>query len=195
MKLETYLTENNLYDVLCAWAGQDNVQRQAKVVGTKFRSDFEVVVNERIIVVEYDGDTHYRDANVIFRDEVKESICREGGKEIIKIPYFVQLTSQTFEHFFGEPFDVETDFPHGFITTKILPASFCPIGYNAAMDIYTGLPVSVKRDIQKSLDEKGKSLPSHCVWFRRSYDGMSWDEFLTKAHKAHGDKYEYIRDL
>lgn len=165
MKVNGYLTESKLHAVLSEWAGDTNVAAQVKVAGTRMRSDFEVRREGTIYVVEFEGDTHYRDANVIYRDNIKAGIQKGEGKKVVKIPYFVQLTSQTFEHFFESEFDVESDFPHGFITTKVLPASFCPIGYAAAKVLFEALPNNVRDDILGSLKEKARELPAQYVFF------------------------------
>lgn len=172
MKVSGYLTESKLHAVLSEWAGDTNVDTQVKVAGTRMRSDFEVRKDSTVYVVEFEGDTHYRDANVVYRDNLKARIQEGEGKKVVKIPYFVQLTSQTFEHFFGIKFDIESDFPHGFITTKVLPASFCPIGHAAAKAIFDLLPDNVKADIVASLREKSKALPAQYVFYSPSPEGI-----------------------
>jgi hypothetical protein len=43
-------------------------------------------------------------------------------------PDWVQLDSLTLKHYFGLDVKIEQSFPHGFITTKLFPASFCELG-------------------------------------------------------------------
>ena len=43
----------------------------------------------------------------------------------MRFPYWVQLDSTTLWHYFGLEAEIEQSFPHGFITTKLFPASFC----------------------------------------------------------------------
>ena len=82
----------------------------------------------RITVVEYDGDEHYRHSIKIKGDRVKDETARSLGLRVVRFPYWIQLDSNTLKHFFGLDANVEQSFPHGFITTKLFPASFCELG-------------------------------------------------------------------
>ena len=44
------------------------------------------------------------------------------------LPYWIQLDTATLAHFFSLDVKIEQSFPHGFITTKLFPASFCELG-------------------------------------------------------------------
>lgn len=195
MKVNTYLTESLLGKILVEWAGEANVTPQARVTGTRMRSDFEVRKGGKVFIVEFEGDSHYRDANVVQRDGVKVMIQLAEGKHVVKIPYFVQLNKQTFQYFFGDSFEIETTFPHGFITSKILPASFCPVGYQAAANIYSGLPLNVQKDIILSLERKAAEIPEQYVFYKTEYDGGSWEEFSAKCREMYGDDYNVLREL
>jgi hypothetical protein len=200
VKVEGYLTEKKLYDVLCAWAGTENVAPQPMVTGTRMRYDYEVKHNGRHIMVEYDGDSHFRDANTIMRDDIKDNLSETAGREVVRIPYFVQLDKVTFKHFFNEDFDVVTEFPQGFINTKMLPASFCGIGVIRAQRIMDSLPLEVREQIALSLENKAENIPDCYVYARRFYGekdgvGQTWNEFITEARRIHGSKYIYVRSL
>lgn len=198
-KLDTYLTEKTLGEILIAWAGAENVTEQPMVTGTRMRYDYEVVKDGKTYIVEFDGDSHFRDAAVIMRDDIKDGIARSQGKKVVRIPYFVQLNTEMFKELFMDDFEIETTYPHGFIATKMLPASFCGIGYKRAMHFYNAVPKRVATEILKSLEEKAKTIPEVYVYGRLDYgseeQSMTWDEFLTAARAVHGNKYEYRRDL
>lgn len=164
-ELTTYLTEKSLGDILRAWAGPENVTPQPMVLGTRMRYDYLVTLPNETLFVEFDGDSHFRDANVIFRDDAKDKIAATLGRRVIRIPYFIQLTTETFSFFFGEGFDVATSFPHGFIAHKMLPSSFCPLGYARARSILDDAPSGVREAVLLSLVNKTKTLPPAFVFF------------------------------
>ena len=47
---------------------------------------------------------------------------------VVRVPYWVQLDRTTLGHYFGLSAEIEQRFPHGFITTKLFPASYCELG-------------------------------------------------------------------
>ncbi len=84
--------------------------------------------NGETVLVEYDGDEHYRDSLKIKADAHKASLAITHGTRLVRVPYWAQLTNQTARHYFGLEAEIEQSFPHGFITTKLFPASFCEMG-------------------------------------------------------------------
>jgi hypothetical protein len=199
-EMTTYLTEKPLGDILRAWAGADNVKTQPFVPGTRMRNDYEVTKNGITFVVEFNGDSHYRDPTVILRDWTKAEISRKLGKVVVDIPYFVQLDELSFPHYFNDDFAISTSFPHGFVTTKMLPASFCPLGYNRAVHEMELLPKEVSRTIMKSLESKASSLGALNTYFRNSVileggEEIAWEEFVSRANKVHNHKYTYTHPL
>jgi hypothetical protein len=75
----------------------------------------------------FDGDEHYRNTLKIKNDREKDEMARCGGYRVVRIPYWVQLTSETLKHYFHLEAEIIQDFPHGFISTKVFPASFCEL--------------------------------------------------------------------
>jgi hypothetical protein len=61
------------------------------------------------------------------------------------------LDSNTLKHFFGLDANVEQSFPHGFITTKLFPASFCELGIERFRVELEDLPASVREAVISSL--------------------------------------------
>jgi hypothetical protein len=199
-EMTTYLTEKPLGDILRTWAGAENVKTQPFVPGTRMRNDYEVTKNGLTFVVEFNGDSHYRDPTVILRDWTKAEISRKLGKIVVDIPYFVQLDELTFPHYFNDDFAINTTFPHGFVTTKMLPASFCPLGYNRAVHEIEHLPKEVTHDIMKSLETKAASLGVQQTYFRNSVvletgEELAWENFVKKANEIHNNQFIYIHPL
>ena len=75
------------------------------------------------LIVEFDGDQHYRSAKHIIEDKTRVQILADAGYRVIRIPYFVQLTEPVVSELFGnsivvrEPFK---NFPHGFIADTVV---------------------------------------------------------------------------
>ena len=95
-----------------------------------FRPDYR---SERYkLIVEFDGDQHYRSAKHVIEDETRDQILTNEGYHVIRIPYFVQMTEPVIGDLFGNRIanrDCFKDFPHGFIAnTVIFPADFCELG-------------------------------------------------------------------
>ncbi len=131
MPEEDYLTELSLGRFLRKRL-DDGVVADSVVpgIGRRFRPDYR---SERHrLVVEFDGDQHYRSAGHVLRDQERDAFLRAAGYAVVRIPYFVQLDATTIGHLFGalvtdrSPFK---SFPHGFIAEKVvMPADFCELG-------------------------------------------------------------------
>src|ERR1039457_5041809 len=107
-----------------------------------------------ITVVEYDGDEHYRHSLKLKADRAKDEIARKQGCKVVRFPYWIQLDNLTLQHYFGLEAEIEQSFPHGFITTKLFPASFCELGVERFRAELLALPGSVRDAVQWSLRER-----------------------------------------
>jgi hypothetical protein len=155
-----YLTEKQLATILGKLF--DKVESEVRVGDTRMRWDY---LCDDKFAIEFDGDSHYRDPVVIERDERKAGVTKGLGLTLIRLPYWLQLDSAVFEHFFGEEprVEIETDFPHGFISQKVvLPASFCKLGYERFDSEMDALPSWLASAVTKSLEDK-------CKVFARKY--------------------------
>jgi hypothetical protein len=113
------------------------------------RVDREVIANQRVpgsgrqlqpdfrcercrLIVEFDGDPHYRSAKTIIGDAERDSLFASLGYRVVRIPYFVQLTTPVIKELFAgltRDYSDFLDFPHGFIaSTVVMPADFCELG-------------------------------------------------------------------
>ena len=93
----------------------------------RFKPDYR---NEQsLTIVEFDGDTHYTQASRVLADSAKDKIYAKAGYNIIRIPYFIQLSRSTCQTLFGLDLDVKQEYKHGFIDKHcVLPADFCELG-------------------------------------------------------------------
>jgi hypothetical protein len=106
------------------------------------------------VAVEFDGDEHYRHSLKIKVDREKDAYARADGYRVVRVPYWVQLTTTTLRHYFDLDAEVVQDFPHGFITTKVFPASFCELGIERFRGELERLPPEVRDAVVKSLRER-----------------------------------------
>ena len=147
VKYEGYLTQQKLASLLKE-ALKDKYTsfiEEQKVVG-KPRCRWDIYMtfpDGREIAIEFDGDQHYRDTLVMKLDLEKEDLADKAGIEVVRIPYWVQLTDDTAKHYFGDLFNgihIEQDYPHGFIKSKVFPASYCALGVERFMAELHDLP-------------------------------------------------------
>lgn len=110
-----------------------------------------IELNGARFAVEFDGDEHYRHSLKIKADREKDSVASAGGYRVVRFPYWVQLTTKTLQHYFGLEAKVVQDFPHGFITTKHFPASYCELGIERFTRELEALPKMVREAVVELL--------------------------------------------
>ena len=157
--IESYLTQQKLEEILKNEDSLVFLEKEFPVPGTRLRFDFLVRFkdSQTTIAVEFNGYQHYTDAKAIHRDAKKHLIAREQGFVLVNIPYFVQMTNESFEHYFGcKPLtDIIQNYPHGFIDNKaVLPANFCEVGVDRFGNELFLLPDPIKNQVWKSLSDK-----------------------------------------
>jgi hypothetical protein len=154
--VEGYLTEAKLAVALEQIAGESWAGGQVTLPGSRRRWDMAFKRKGTLVLVEYDGDEHYCHTLKIKGDHEKDKLARENGMSLIRVPYWVQLDNITVRHYFGIEAEIEQSFPHGFITTKFFPASFCELGIARFMQELQSLPPQVKTAVVESLRERVK---------------------------------------
>ena len=152
--VDGYLTESKLAVALEQIVGKSWAGGQVTLPKSRRRWDMAFKRKGRLVLVEYDGDEHYRHSLKIKGDREKNRLARENGMSLIRVPYWVQLDNITVRHYFGLEGEIEQDFPHGFITTKHFPASFCELGIARFMQELQSLPTQVKTAVVQSLRER-----------------------------------------
>lgn len=103
--------------------------------GCKYRPDYRN--DHYMVIVEYDGPSHYTSAKRVLTDYDKIEIFTDMGYKVINIPYFLQIDDIIFQGVF-QPNGADKNgyemsrFPHGFISDNcVLPADFCTAGLMA----------------------------------------------------------------
>ena len=157
IEIEGYLMQNKLELALreivgeTAWRG-----RELNVPGSRRRWDMAYELNEKISVVEFDGDAHYWNSLKIKVDAEKDEAAKKLGYDIVRIPYWIQLTNETLKFFFNLEAEIKQDFPHGFIATKIFPASYSELGIERFRNELESLPEDIRTAVVKSLSDRAK---------------------------------------
>lgn len=154
--VDNYLTQKKLQAALSAIVGDDAWQgtEQQVTKGRRFRWDMTYHGPNGLVAVEYDGDAHYRDAIKIRADREKDHLALTMGIQVVRVPYWIQLTTATLKHYFDIDATVTQDFPHGFITTKLFPASYCEMGVARFRSELDGLPTDVRSAVVQSLADR-----------------------------------------
>lgn len=164
MQYEGYLNQQKLQQMFKENIEEHNwLGTEIKLPNSKRRFDFGFIISKPIcinntqytkkVLVEFDGHRHYTDALQIKIDREKDKLAKEHGYDLIRIPYWVQLTTETLKHYFNINGEVIQKYSHGFIDKNaILPASFCELGLDRFEEEIGNLPVNVKEEISKSLN-------------------------------------------
>lgn len=111
-------------------------------------------IHGRTTVVEFDGDAHYWNSLRIKIDSEKDIVADSLGYTVVRVPYWVQLTSETANFYFGISAEIQQYFPHGFIATKVFPASFSELGLARFNRELATLPTAVRESVVSSLRDR-----------------------------------------
>ncbi len=165
VRVTGHLLQHSLETALHAVVGPENwLGREITVPNTRMRWDMGFKRKDgQVVIVEYDGDTHYCDPFKIKTDAVKDAAAGALGYAVVRMPFWVQLTTVTLKHFFGLDAIVETEFPHGFITTRFFPSRFCGLGIARFRRELDALPEQVRADVITSLRERSKEHGVDCI--------------------------------
>ena len=89
----------------------------------------------------------------------EDKIFNALGYRIIRVPYFVQLSSPVIKQLFGIDVDYHQIFPHGFIVNNknFLPCEFCELGIERFKDDLKKF-YYIKNEIVDSLKKKVSEL-------------------------------------
>ncbi len=138
LKIEK-LSEENLYGVLQVIYPGGIITKQKRIkVDTKLMIvDFEVVYNNKIIYVEFDGPTHFTKAKTQIRDYALTDFCYTSNIQVVHIPYFIQLNKNTIKELFGiVTNEVCTEYLSGFHDKAIVyPGDFNFIGWRDFINV------------------------------------------------------------
>jgi hypothetical protein len=153
-KTKSYLTQSSLTEILSKYY---DVKPEVTIEGTKYKSDIQFEKDGIKYAVEFEGDSHYCDPEVMVRDTKKDILLSSKGFNCIHIPYWIQLSTYTFNMFFNfsYPENIEQTYPHGFIDRKAtLPSHYCVNGlfkFNSILSELAERHTHIFVDIIKSL--------------------------------------------
>lgn len=107
------------------------------VNGRRMIVDYYFELDSYKISVEFDGPTHYTRSLTQVRDINIKSYCKDNNINLVRIPYFFQITDETIPVLFGVEItekysllgNVTSTYENGFIDEKcVLPGDFNPWG-------------------------------------------------------------------
>ena len=155
IKINGYLLQKKLESALREIVGHDSWRgRELRVPNSRRRWDMAYQLNGQMTVVEFDGDAHYWNSLKIKVDSEKDAVAKDLGYTVVRMPYWVQLTTETLLHYFDLHAQIEQDFPHGFIATKIFPASYSELGISRFERELTSLPEVTRTAVIDSLRDR-----------------------------------------
>ena len=179
---EGYLDEYKLGECLASIFPNNKFVHDKAVPGAGISNRPDYRCDELMLIVEFDGYQHYCQIDTIFKDRLKDSVYTSMGYRIIRIPYFVQLTSDVVAHYFGiSDVDMQVNFPHGFIVDKgeKLPAEFCSLGIarfiNELHELHflrEAIVRSLNLKIAKYCGDKSHVLPVDMTQFNAELDNI-----------------------
>ena len=127
--------------------------------GTRYRPDFR---SEQLkIIIEFDGILHYKNPENIIRDRKKDAQYRALGYEVVRIPYFIQLTNQAVKQLFHR--DVSEELfnpllPSLFPELRNTPAFLCPLGIQRMAKEFRAFPEQYKVNAEFLQNEEPQEL-------------------------------------
>ena len=98
INIDGYLTQQKLLEVFKNIFNE--IDTEVKVPNTRYRWD--ILIKDINTIVEFDGYGHYCKSSTIMNDIRKDKIANNLKYKIVRIPYFVQLTTQTFQYYFNK---------------------------------------------------------------------------------------------
>lgn len=127
------------------------------------------------MIVEFDGYLHYTQAKRILQDNEKDANAIKFGYNVIRIPYFVQLSPSMIKELFNLSIpEYQQIYPHGFIDTKAcLPADFCELGIEKFKNDLVRFDASgISQDICISLANRVKSVTTFEYIYPKSLESL-----------------------
>ena len=87
LTIDSYLTERKLGVALKTFFPDKWMGGQIKLPNSRRRFDMAYQDNGITVLVEYDGDEHYRHSIKIKADHEKDQLAPEAGMRLVRIPY------------------------------------------------------------------------------------------------------------
>jgi very-short-patch-repair endonuclease len=153
-----YLVERRLGDFLLR-AFPHGFDWQVKIDDSRRRYDFLIYLNGKKTLVEFDGFGHYTKPSCASSDKLKTAIAEELGYRVIRVPYYIQMREDSFQHLFRMPWQAvneQSKFPHGFIETEVFPSHFGVAGAVRFYEELISFPDDVRKEVILSLEQQAK---------------------------------------
>lgn len=169
------------------------------------------------IIVEFDDSSCYKDYIKQLKTIRIDEILKNNGTKVIRIPYYIQLSSEVIRYYFGKTLKVKQRDLHGFLENTALDVfNFNEGGFkkfhNEMKDILDAIPnvyMEVMTSIYQRLSEAHKKYNRVCHvaqsigWFAPRpladllvlYHSMTTGENLVPAEEYTGQLQELFDDI
>ena len=122
-----------------------------EVNGNVYRSRPDYRSEQLKLIIEFDGLPHYTKPDIIEKDIRLTEVYKDLGYEVVRIPYFIQLTNKAVKTLFGvtvseELFDEKI--PSLGIKGLNTPAYLCPAGVKRMADEFKKFPEQYETNIE-----------------------------------------------
>lgn len=114
-------------------------------------------VTEIKIAIKLKEPKHYLSPADILETDDNRWAANKSNYKVIEIPYFIQLSNEVFEHYFGRApqIPIVSDCPSGFEDPNfVLPANYCSMGVNNFLKELGDLPQQTFGMVYESLLDK-----------------------------------------
>lgn len=155
-----YLTEGSLGDYLAIIYPNVDFFRDRMVPESGLRNRPDYRSEQLKLIVEFDGWRHYSSAENVLTDDTKDRVYSTMGYNVVRIPYFVQMSAAVVFELFGVKTDIEQTYPHGFIDPQaLLPADYCQMGIDKFLidihDKFKFISVDIIKSIRTKIEQLG----------------------------------------
>jgi len=124
------------------------------------------------LIIEFDGLQHYTKPDNIKKDIEKDELYRKSGYNIIRIPYFIQLSNKAVKSLFGVDVDEEL-FDDTISSLGILgnnsPAYLCPAGLERMAKEFLDFPEQYRANIE-FLKKQNNPFKSGVSYLEKEYN-------------------------
>jgi hypothetical protein len=126
------------------------------------------------LIVEFDGLQHYTKPDIIEKDAEKDKLYQELGYNLVRIPYFIQLSNQAIKKLFGVDIDEElfddTISSLG-INGNHSPAYLCPAGLERMAKEFLNFPKQYNTNIE-FLKKQNNPFKSGVDFLEKEYNNI-----------------------
>lgn len=204
--IDPYLSEKNLEDVLSnIFEVQIERQVSVKIADRNLRVDYALKMphNNQMLVVEFNGPTHYTSTKTIIRDYLLRDYCKLNNFRLVEIPYFIQLNEYTVEEYFGKDvfeYYIENNISFsntidsGFHEKKIvLPYDYCLLGLQRFReDMETSCKVKAGYELDEEYGLTSKKI-YYSICDRSDDEIIMFDEFLYATEDTNEQINEFLK--